>query len=197
MGATVEDDEDFVDLYAILQVDPFCERSIVEKAYRHFAQLYHPDHSDTADVDKFQRVTRAYKVLKDSRKRAEYDRAYAAEKGVDLAKPQPRDDIVIDGSTAVEDAEIHEKLLLALYKRRREKAGQPGVMPYHIQNDLDCSDESFDFHIWYLKSKGFIEITQESELAITIAGVDHVISSSRAEAKEKLFLEQSKRDEPE
>ncbi|MBT8428124.1 MAG: DnaJ domain-containing protein [Erythrobacter sp.] len=193
----MEDNEDFVDFYALLQVDPFCERSIVEKAYRHFAQLYHPDHSDTADVDKFQEVTRAYKVLKDTRKRAEYDRAYAAENGIDPAKPQPRDDIVVDGSTAVEDAEIHEKLLLALYKRRREKAGQPGVMPYHIQNDLDCSDESFDFHIWYLKSKGFIEITQESELAITIEGVDHVISRSRAEAKEKLFLEQARRDEAE
>ena len=188
----MEDDQEFIDYYALLQIDPFCERSIVEKAYRHFALLYHPDHSATADVDKFQEVTRAYRVLKDARKRSKYDRVYAAEKGIDPERPQPRDDIVIDGATAVEDAELHEKLLLALYKRRREKAAQPGVMPYHVQNDLGCSDESFDFHIWYLKSKGYIEITQESELAITIEGVDHVISSSRAEAKEKLFLEQSR-----
>ena len=190
----MEDDEDFVDLYAMLQVDPFCERSIVEKAYRHFAQLYHPDHSDTADVDKFQLVTRAYKVLKDAKRRAEYDRLYEAELGLKPATAKPRDDIIIDGSSAIEDAEAHEKILLALYKRRRERADQPGVMPYRIQSEIGCSDESFEFHTWYLKSKGFIQITQQSELAITIEGVDHVISQSRAE-KEKLLLEQSKPEE--
>ena len=45
----MEEDEEFVDIYALLQVDPSCERSIIEKAYRHFAQLYHPDHTETAE----------------------------------------------------------------------------------------------------------------------------------------------------
>ena len=190
----MDEDEDFVDLYALLQVDPSCDRSIIEKAYRHFAQLYHPDHTETADVEKFQEVTRAYKVLKDAKKRTDYDRAYTAAMGVNPAAAGPRDDIIIDGSSAIEDAEAHEAILLALYKRRRERAAEPGVMPYRIQSELGCSDESFDFHVWYLKSKGFIEITQQSELAITIEGVDYVISNSRAEAKEKLFLEQAKRE---
>ncbi|MBY6217104.1 hypothetical protein [Qipengyuania aquimaris] len=67
-------------------------------------------------------------------------------------------------------------------------------MPYRIQSEIGCSDDSFEFHTWYLKSKGFIQITQQSELAITSEGVDHVISQSRAE-KEKLLLEQSKPEE--
>ncbi len=188
----MDDDEEFVDFYALLQIDPGCERSMVEKAYRHFAQLYHPDHTETADVEKFQEATRAYKVLKDTKRRAEYDEQRKAHLGVEDPAPTPRDDIVIDGSTAVQDAEMHEQILLALYKQRRENAREPGMMPYYVQKDLDCSDESFEFHTWYLKSKGFIEITQQSELAITIEGVDHVISSSRA-AKERLLLEQAKR----
>jgi curved DNA-binding protein len=182
----MEDDEPFVDYYALLQVNPSCERSIIDKAYRHFAQLYHPDHSDTADVDRFQELTRGYKVLKDVAKRADYDKLHAQQKTKDT--PAPRDDIVIDGATAVQDAEVHEQILLTLYKQRRENAREPGMMPYYVQREVVCSDESFEFHTWYLKSKGYIEITQQSELAITIEGVDHVISSSRA-AKEKLLLE--------
>lgn len=188
----MENDEEFVDIYALLQVDPSCERSIIDKAYRHFAQLYHPDHTETADVDRFQELTQAYRILKDPAKRSEYDKRYILERG---EKPPgtPREDIIIDGATAVQDAEMHEQILLALYRQRRENAREPGVMPYYVQRGLDCSDESFEFHTWYLKSKGYIEITQQSELAITIEGVDHVISNSRA-AKEKLLLEQAARE---
>ena len=189
----MEEDEPFVDFYAVFELDRHCDRSSIDKAYRRLAQLYHPDHATTADVDKFQEITRAYKVLKNAERRAKYDRIYAAQMGEEPAVT-PRDDIVVDGSTAVQDAELHEKLLLALYKQRREDARNPGVMPYYIQHELGCSDDSFEFHTWYLKSKGFIEITQQSELAITIEGVDHVISHSRAE-KERLLLEQAKRDD--
>ena len=66
-------------------------------------------------------------------------------------------------------------------------------MPYYLQQELGCSDESFEFHTWYLKSKGLIEISPASEYAITIEGVDHVITQSRAE-KEKLLLEQKRRE---
>ena len=187
----MEDDEEFIDFYALLKIDPGCDRAAVEKAYRQLAQIYHPDHTETADVAKFQEATRAYKVLKDAKRRAEYDKLRNEHLGIENQDRIRREDIVIDGSTAVQDAEVHEQILLALYKQRRENAREPGMMPYYVQRGLDCSDESFEFHTWYLKSKGYIEITQQSELAITIEGVDYVISSSRA-AKEKLLLEQAK-----
>ncbi|MBX7540007.1 J domain-containing protein [Qipengyuania sphaerica] len=187
----MEDDEDFVDLYALFEIEHAATRSEIDKAYRRLAQLYHPDHADTADVEKFQDITRAYKILKSASKRDKYDRLYAEVNGVDAQPAQPRDDIVIDGATAVQDAELHEELLLALYKKRRENAREPGVMPYYLQRELGCSDESFEFHTWYLKSKGLIEISQSSEYMITIEGVDHVITQSRA-AKERLLLEQTR-----
>ena len=191
----MEEGDDFVDIYALLQIDPSCERSMVEKAYRHLAQLYHPDHTDTADVDKFQEVTLAYKILRDEKQRAEYDRRYEEVMGHKPAAASRRDDIIIDGSSAIEDAEAHEIILLALYKRRRERADQPGVLPYRIQQELGCSDDSFEFHVWYLKSKRLIDITEHGTLAITIEGVDQVISMSRKTTAELRLIAQGTRTE--
>lgn len=183
----MESAQPFVDYYDILQVNPSCDASMLEKAYRHFAQKYHPDHVETADVDKFQEVTEAYAVLRNAEKRAEYDKEYKRlGKGTVHSFPL-NEDIRIDEKDAVADAEIHEKILFFLYKRRREHPEQPGVLSYHVQGLVRCSDESFEFHIWYLKSKGFLEITEQSELAITIEGVDHVIAMSRAVEERKLL----------
>jgi curved DNA-binding protein len=55
---------------------------------------------------------------------------------------------------------------------------------------LGCTTEAFDFHAWYLKAKGLIETTDAGSLAITIAGVDHVINTSRSMAQEKLRITQ-------
>ena len=60
-----------------------------------------------------------------------------------------------------------------------------------LQEILDCLEDNFEFHIWYLKSKGFIELTERGTLAITIEGVDHVISTSRTNFAERLLIAQS------
>ena len=179
--------QEFVDFYALLQVSPACDRKMLEKAYRHAAQMYHPDHTDTADIDKFQEVIAAYQILRDPEKRAKYDQRYKELKKDNLYQFPGGEDLQIDEKSALDDAEAHEKVLYHLYKRRREHAKDPGIMGYYIQKTLDCSDENFEFHTWYLKSKGFIEITQEGKLAITIEGVDHVISMSRKAEETKLI----------
>lgn len=183
----MENGQEFVDFYALLQVDPTCDAKMLEKAYRHFAQLYHPDHPETADVSKFQELNEAYSVLRDPEKRGKYDQQYRTHRpnGFD---PQPEaEDARIDESAALNDAEAHERLLHFLYKRRRSHAEDPGVNRYYVQKHLDCSDDSFDFHVWYLKSKGFIHVTEEGTLAITIEGVDHVISMSRRAEEVKIL----------
>jgi len=67
-----------------------------------------------------------------------------------------------------------------------------------VQQELNCSDESFEFFVWYLKEKGFIAVTEQGQLAITIVGVDHVISTSKADANQRLRITQldSFGDEP-
>ena len=68
----------------------------------------------------------------------------------------------------------------------------PGsVGRYAVQQMLSCSDKHIEFHLWYLRAKGFLETTEHGALAITIEGIDHVISTSRSTMKEKLLITQS------
>ncbi len=172
------DEPVFVDYYRILQVKPACDAKTLEAAYRRLAKAYHPDHIETADVDKFNEVVQAYKVLRNAQDRLQYDILH--NEHVPAEEPAaPLDGVTSEEIAALTDAEAHEKILLALYKKRRENAQNPGVLAFYIKESLQCSDEIFEFHAWYLKAKGFIERTEQNELAITVEGIDHVISMSR------------------
>ena len=177
----------FVDYYAILRVHPECDHRTLEIAYRNLAKIYHPDHPETADIDMFNAVIEAYRALKDHGKRLAYDTLYSSNTGFAFSAD---DDILAEERTALSDADVHAEVLLYLYKRRRERAQEPGVGQYELQRMLGCTTEAFDFHAWYLKAKGLIETTDAGSLAITIAGVDHVTSTSRTVAQEKLRITQ-------
>lgn len=178
----------FVDYYDTLQVNPNCGAKALETAYRHLAKLYHPDHPETADVTKLNEVIEAYRVLRDSDQRAEYNRLYSATTHFKFASETQVDDFE---RAALSDADMHAKILLHLYKKRRERPNDAGVGQYLFEELLGSSYEHLEFHFWYLRSKGFIETTEQGTLAITIDGVDHVISMSRTAQKEKLLLAQS------
>lgn len=184
----MSEEQDFVDYYDILQVQPDCDIRTLEVVYHHLAKAHHPDHSTNADVAMFQLVLEAYRVLKNPDARAEYDEVYFAKMGLEPPKRAREAPKGVNSKTAVSDAEAHEKILLQLYKNRREDANNAGVVEWLLKEMLDCGDDLFEFHIWYLKSKGFIELTERGTLAITIAGVDHVIANSRAEIAQELFL---------
>lgn len=181
----------FIDHYSILQIEWDCDPKSLEYAYRYLAKRYHPDHPDTSDVDKFNEVIEAYRALRDPERRAEYDLLYCSNtEGV--PRPSPPDSEAKDGqNAALSDAELHEKTLRFLYKRRREHAHDAGVPPDSLQEMLKCSDDHFDFHVWYLKAKALVEFTEQGTLAITIQGVDHVIAGSRPLQAEKLRIAQS------
>ena len=187
----MENGHEFVDYYDLMQVHPKCDAKVLESAYRHFAKMYHPDHRETADVDKFSQLTEAYKVLRDPERRAEYDRSYNKKSRKTFSHFPSEMELEVDASAALRDAEVHERILFSLYKRRREHAHDAGVVAWLLQEMLDCADDSFEFHVWYLKSKGFIEVTEQGTLAITIQGVDHVISMSRSGFAEKLLTDRS------
>jgi curved DNA-binding protein len=181
-------DPEFIDYYALLQVDPDCTDRTLEVAYHYYAKLYHPDNPETADVDKFTATIEAYKALRDPEERARYDRQYDAAYGP-LRRRAGHSGSGIDQATAAQDAEIHYKILLSLYKKRRERASNAGIAGWLVQESLGCSDEEFEFHVWYLRAKGFVDITEQGTLAITIAGVDHVIASSQAAERDRKRIE--------
>lgn len=179
--------EPFVDFYGTLGVQPECNARTLELAYHALAKRHHPDHAEEADIARFTQIVEAYKALKDPQLRAEYDMHYASVTGYVFGVSQEANS---DEQSALSDADAHTKILMFLYKRRREQAQDAGVGRYFVREMLNCSEELFDFHLWYLKEKGFIIITEQGTIAITIEGVDRVISMSRTAMREKLRLEQ-------
>jgi molecular chaperone DnaJ len=65
------------DFYAVLGVPKDASAADIKKAYRRLAQKYHPDANpgDRAAEERFKEIGRAYGVLSDVKKRAEYDEA--------------------------------------------------------------------------------------------------------------------------
>lgn len=187
----MSDAQEFVDYYEILQVKPNCDIKIIESAYRHFAKIYHPDHEETASVEMFALVIDAYNTLKFPEKRAEYDRLYSALKQGGSGRADP----IISSEVALSDAALQRNILMLLYKARRENFGEGGIGAYVIQERFGCSDDVFDFHLWYLKSKGLVEVTEQGKLAITVNGVDHVISMHQPRAPDRLLTDQSSEDQ--
>ena len=184
-------DQPFIDYYDILQVNPNCDSKILEAAYHYLAKLHHPDHSGSADITRFNEVVEAYKVLRNPEQRVEYDILYDANSKQERVAFPSIGELDIDEKAALEDAEAHARILLFLYKRRREHAQNAGIAGFYVQEMLQCSDDLFEFHAWYLKAKGFIVISEQGTLAITIEGVDHVISMTRNTRAEKLLIAQS------
>jgi curved DNA-binding protein len=178
----------FVDYYGILQVDPNCDAKILESAYHHLAKTYHPDRSGTGDTDKFAEIVEAYKILRKRETRAQYDAAYSKSSNGRSYNLNATHDAGFEEYSAIDDADDHAKILLYLYKKRRAEAQSAGVPAFYLQDMLGCSDEHFEFHKWYLKEKGYIALTEQGTLAITIQGVDHVISMSRTARAEKLLI---------
>ena len=173
----MEDSHSFIDYYAVLQVDPDCSARALEMAYRHLAKIYHPDHPETADPQRFTSITEAYSLLRRPDKRAGYDALYARQTGHNFA---PRETRRTESMAALSDAHMHASILMFLYRKRRENARHPGAGAYDILRTLECSDDSFEFHAWYLRKKGYIEQTEDGQYAITVEGVDHVITQAEA-----------------
>src|SRR5438552_5097156 len=64
------------DYYATLEVPRTASDEEIKKAYRKLAMTYHPDRNNGSKEaeERFKEITEAYDVLRDSQKRAVYDR---------------------------------------------------------------------------------------------------------------------------
>lgn len=66
------------DYYAILGVKPTDDLKTIKTAYRRLARKYHPDVSKESDAEaRFKDLAEAWEVLKDEKRRAEYDQIFA------------------------------------------------------------------------------------------------------------------------
>ncbi|MDC0534465.1 DnaJ domain-containing protein [Francisellaceae bacterium] len=70
---------EFKDYYKTLEVDKSASAADIKKSFRKLARKYHPDVSSEENAqDKFKELNEAYEVLKDAKKREEYDQFVAS-----------------------------------------------------------------------------------------------------------------------
>lgn len=63
-------------LYNVLGVAPNASDDEIKKVYRSLAMRFHPDRNQAAGAEaRFKSVTKAYEILADPAKRAEYDQS--------------------------------------------------------------------------------------------------------------------------
>jgi curved DNA-binding protein CbpA len=132
------------------------------------AQRYHPDHKETGDEAKFQRLLEAYQTLSDLEKRAAYDVMWSAKKKQtwDVFRNQKE----ADGTGA--ERRKRTMALAVLYRKRLRKPDNPFIQLREIEDVLGIEKEHLEFALWYLREKGYISKTDNGSFSITALGVE-------------------------
>lgn len=160
----------FIDYYELLQLSSNADTDTIERVFRHLAKKFHPDNKESGDIDQFHRIVEAHRILSSPESRAGYDVKYqdywnqrwkvASEAG--------------KGSAFGNDQENRETILSMLYVQRRRDMKKPGMGDYEAARLLGIPLELVEFHMWYLRAKGWVERLDTGYLAITALGVDQV-----------------------
>ena len=164
------------DLYDLLQVSPRAHPLILTKAFRLLAALYHPDNRQTGDEEIFKKISQAYEILCDPMRRAAYDKETfeSAEPTNGPAPTIQSAPLAASNGHGVDELELRALILRALYDVRRGRPYKPGLSLLAISELVGCGIECLQYTLWYLRGKRFIETTEDSEVAITVEGVDYV-----------------------
>ena len=157
------------DYYEDLQISPNADSETIERVFRLLAKRYHPDNKDTGNADAFTRISSAYKVLADAEKRASYDARHVALKAEKWKASETSSLRSFEN-----DEHLRKRILSILYIERRNDASSSGVGLWRIEQLIGLPEKILEFHVWYMKEKGWIQRTDTGGYAITAAGVDAV-----------------------
>jgi len=184
----VEHPASFQDYYEVLQLSPNADQETIDRVYRILVKRYHPDNQDTGDTAKFNQIVEAHRVLSEPQLRAAYDVRYDENRSTvlkifdDASQPDSYDG----------DARIFDGILSLLYVARRRDASGGGMGSVQLERMLGCPAEHLEFHLWYLRQKGWVERLPSGLLAITADGVDRVIQNDNLSLRrDRLIAERS------
>jgi len=164
------------DYYEILQISPRAEAETIRRVYRIMAARLHPDNKQTGDVEKFLNLKRAFEVLSDPQQRAAYDAAHQSRLDAPMPIFELRD--FVDGI----EGEMNRRLgvLSLLYQKRRVDEIHPGMSVLELEQRMSFPREYLQFTTWYLRSKGYVNVEDNSDFTLTATGVDYVEEHSPA-----------------
>jgi curved DNA-binding protein len=162
----------FVDYYDLMQISPNAAEDTIQQMFRHLAKKWHPD-NPKGDPEQFGLLVEAHKILTNPERRAAYDLRYQRfwEAKWNLAAD------VSDGRAFHEDGEVRGSLLSLYYVQRRSKMNDPGLGEMEVARLIRVPVDLIEFHIWYLKEKGWIQRLENGKFALTALGVDEVEKS--------------------
>ena len=162
--------EDAPDYYEFLQISPNAQPETIQRVYRFLAGRYHPDNAETGDPEKFLLLNRAYEVLSEPMRRAQYDESLTT-------RPARRHDVFesVDFLDGIEGEMNRRLALLALlYRKCRSNIQNPSISLFDLETQMGFPREYLDFTIWYLRSKKYVTQDDGAALALTSVGVDYV-----------------------
>ncbi len=162
------------DLYDVLQVSPRAHPLIITKAFRLLAALYHPDNTQTGDAERFKALAQAYAVLSDPARRAAYDREHVVSATLQdsfgpAVEGEPLESV---SRRHGDDVEMRHVILQALYDVRRRQPYKPGLSLMVLAELVGCPIAELQYTLWYLRGRHYIDTTNDSDLVITVEGVD-------------------------
>ena len=174
------------DLYEILEISPNASQDTIERMFRYFAQRYHPDREGTGDSDRFRQIVEAYGTLKEPESRAAYDARHRTNLDYQWSLVEEAG----DDDNFEKDSVIQERVLSVLYTKRKRDPSEPGLGPMQLERLTGCPREMLEFHVWYLKDKGWIVRIEDGSIAITADGVDQALLLHQRGGAHKLITEQ-------
>jgi curved DNA-binding protein CbpA len=161
----------FRDYYDILQLSPNADAETIGRVYRMLVKRYHPDNQTTGNDVRFNDVVEAHRVLSNPEQRAAYDVRYDENRATIVNVF----DRMSSGDGFGDDRRLFDGVLSMLYVARRRDPEEGGLGIVQIERLLGCPAEHLEFHLWYLRQKGWIERLDSGLFAITVSGVDRVV----------------------
>lgn len=157
----------FVDHYEVLQISPNADAETIRRIYRLQARRFHPDNLESGDAEVFKKISEAYEVLSDPKRRETYDREHREARrreAIGVAEPPPTPPLT-------DEMQRREEILRLLYARRFTQPDQPSLGLRDLELLLNIPRRDLEFSLWYLKECGYLTRNDSARHTITIKGV--------------------------
>ena len=168
----------FIDFYAILEIDITADPKDIESQFFELGQRLHPNVPVTGDEEKFELLTQAFQMLRIPESREAYDQIYMEQSGEMSAgganNALDDSDAYLKNIDLEKEARDRVALMKKFYETRRVDMRNPGLASGGLTDVIDSSTTMLEFHMWYCLQKGWLFREEGGLLSITADGVDHV-----------------------